>query len=622
MPGLCGIIDADRPVDLATRLTRMTTRMVHHSWYAQDAHVDPEAAIARVSLGSVNTAPQPVTNEDGSILAFMDGEVYDDDAVRRKLQAAGHVLRGASHAELLVHGFEERGPEFFAGLHGSFVAALWDASNHRLLLVSDRFGSKPLYFAMVPGTLLFASEIKALLAEPAVSRQLSFRGFAQFFTFGQFLGEETLWEKIRLLPAAGCLTYDAPTEGLTVSTYWRPGYSASDASTSDTQHLDRIDDAFKKAVDRRVRGTQHLGLSLSGGLDARTILGVLDSDPPLQTITMGIEGSIDHRAAEQLARLAGRSHHSYVLNTEFLGDFENHLRRMVHLTDGQYLSQCIVMPTLPFYRERGIEVLLRGHAGELMHMDKAYNFSLDPAALAIRDGAGLEQWLYRRLTSHMSQDLRDRLFAPAHQEQMESLTRASLQACLRDSEGIDPPAQRIAHLFLGQRVRRETTLSMVKFGSMVETRLPYLDNDLVDALMAAPVRLKLSDRIQGHILARRRPEFLKVVNANTGAPLGAGFLARSFAKLRLKVFAKLGFRGYQPYERLGRWLREDLRPMVQKILVDSPLRERGYFNAATVKSVVEGHLNRGENHTFLLMALMIFEIGQQEFCDGARCAGA
>ena len=162
---------------------------------------------------------------------------------------------------------------------------------------------------------------------------------------------------------------------------------------------------------------------------------------------------------------------------------------MVHLTDGQYLSRkvhCRSVPTLPFYRERGIEVLLRGHAGELMHMDKAYNFSLDIAALAIRDDTGLEQWLYRRLTSHMSQELRSRLFALAHQEQMESLARESLQACLHDSEGIEPPAQRIAQLFLSQRVRRETTLSMVKFGSMVETRLPYLDNDLVDALMAAP----------------------------------------------------------------------------------------------------------------------------------------
>ena len=129
--------------------------------------------------------------------------------------------------ELLVHGFEEWGPEFFAGLHGSFVAALWDAPNRRLMLVNDRFGSKPLYFTLVPGSLLFASEIKALLFEPGVSRQLSLRGFAQFFTFGQFLGDETLWEKIRLVPAAGCLTYDAPTKRLTESTYWRPKHSAS-----------------------------------------------------------------------------------------------------------------------------------------------------------------------------------------------------------------------------------------------------------------------------------------------------------------------------------------------------------------------------------------------------------
>ncbi len=615
MAGICGYVNSQPTMDGLDLLPEMMGALKHHPWYQTNSFHSDQLGLGRVFLGFVNTADQPARNEDGSLLAMMDGEIYEYTAQRKGLEADGHVFRGTSQAEVLIHGFEQEGPQFFQKLNGAFAAAIWDEKKRRLLLVNDRFGMKPLYYVAMPGKFLLASEIKALLAEPAVSRKLNQRGFAQFFTFGQFLGEETLWESIRLLPAASCLFYDAPTERLTVSTYWRPQVSASEKALTNAQHLDRIDDAFKQAVDRRVCGTQNLGLSLSGGLDARTILGVLGSEPPLKTITMGIEGSIDLRAAEELSRLAGRPHHPYVLNTQFLGDFEKHLRHMVHLTDGQYLSQCIVMPTLPFYRQHGIEVLLRGHAGELMHMDKAYNFSLDASALAIRDDVGLEQWLYRRLNCHMSQELRDRLFAPAQQEQMESLVRESLRACLRDAEGIDPPVQRIAHIFLRQRVRRETSLSMVKFGSMVETRLPYVDNALVDALMAAPIHLKLSDRIQGHILRRRRPEFLNVVNANTGARMGAGWFARKAAGLRLKVLAKLGVRGYQPYERLGRWLREDLKPLVHKLLLNPRFLDRGYFNPATVQEVVDGHLNQGQNHTFLLMALMIFELGQQEFVD-------
>jgi asparagine synthase (glutamine-hydrolysing) len=273
------------------------------------------------------------------------------------------------------------------------------------------------------------------------------------------------------------------------------------------------------------------------------------------------------------------------------------------------------MPTLPVYRELGVEVLLRGHAGELLHMDKAYNYSLDREALALRNETALENWLFHRLRTHMVEAVSGPLFAPAYQNQLDSLARESLRSALRESEGVEPAVQRVGHLFLSQRLRRETALSMVKFGSLVEPRLPYLDNEVVDALMAAPPGLKLSDRIQAHILRLRRPAFLGVVNANTGTRLGAGPLARLVARARLKVFAKLGVRGYQPYERLGLWLREGLRPFVEHLLLSERCLERGIFHPPTVRATVEQHVSGRKNHTFLLMALMIFELGQREFVD-------
>jgi hypothetical protein len=329
-----------------------------------------------------------------------------------------------------------------------------------------------------------------------------------------------------------------------------------------------------------------------------------------------MKGSLDHQCAAELARLAGRPHHPYVLSTAFLDRFEDHLRAMVRLTDGQYLSQCIVMPTLPMYRELGIEVLLRGHAGELMHMDKAYSFSLDAAALGLRDGAALEGWLARRLRAHMIDDTAEPLFVPAFHGQVEGLARESLREALRPSDGVGPAVQRVWHLFVTERLRRETALSMVKFGSLVETRLPYLDNDLVDLLLAAPPGLKVGETIQTHILRKRMPSFLGVTNANTGALMGAGKLARRLAGLRLKVLAKLGVPGYQPYERLGLWLRRELRPLVERLLLSPRCLGRGVFNPDAVRGVVRRHLNNEANHTFLLMALMIHETGQRELIDG------
>jgi asparagine synthase (glutamine-hydrolysing) len=623
MPGIFGLVNCAPRMDLSADLAAMADQLRHHSWYQESRHIDNCGGIAlgRITLGFVNRAKQPASSEDHSLLAMMEGEVYDYAERRRELSAAGHTFLTDSHAELLVHGYESKGKAFFSDLNGSFVAAIWDVRSRRLVLVNDRFGMKPLYYAKLPGRLLFASEIKALLTNHDVPRKPDPRGIAQFFGFGQLLGEDTMLAAVRHMPAGGWFIYDAASDSLTQESHWRLETTSASQEESETNLLDRIDVAFKRAVDRRAAGTGHLGLSLSGGLDARSILAVLDPGTPITTVCLGVEGSMDHNSAQQMANLFGCRHRNFYLTTQFLSNFEEHLRWLVHVTDGHYQSQCVTVPTLPVYRELGIEVLLRGHAGELLHMNKAYSYSLDRDALGIRDGNLLEEWLYQHLGAFVSTSGAGPLFAKSYTS-MESLARESLRACLAQSAHLEPPAHRVWHLFLTQRLRRETALSMVEFGSQVETRLPFLDNELIDLLFSVPPQLKIGDKIQAHILRRRRPAFLKVINANTGAPMGAGPLRSMAAKVRLKVLAKLGVRGYQPYEKLGRWLREELRPLVCRLLLSDRCLDRGVFDPQTVRAVVDGHLAGRRNHTFLLMAMMIFELGQREFIDGDSYSAA
>jgi asparagine synthase (glutamine-hydrolysing) len=224
-------------------------------------------------------------------------------------------------------------------------------------------------------------------------------------------------------------------------------------------------------------------------------------------------------------------------------------------------------------------------------------------------------WLWRRLQAFMLDGTNGRLFAAAHRGEMETLARESLSSCLRETARTEPPIHRIWHLFLNQRLRRETALSMVEFDSMVETRLPYIDNELIDELFAAPPELKLDDTIQSHILRRHRPEFLRIVNVNTGTVVGAGPMRRSVSKFRMKVLAKLGVKGYQPYERLGLWLRRELRPLVQRLLLSDRALGRGIFDPDSMRTVVDNHLLGRQNHTYLILAMMIFEASQREFID-------
>jgi asparagine synthase (glutamine-hydrolysing) len=417
---------------------------------------------------------------------------------------------------------------------------------------------------------------------------------------------------VKVLPAATILTFDASSNHIALHPYWRGAERIGKRPATRAEAFDAIEDAFVQSVRRRQ--TSHgscLGLSLSGGLDARTILGTLEhSQGNLTTLCMGMRGSQDHKSSTKLARIVGCQHHNHVLDAAFLADFGRHLYDMVRLTDGQYLSQCIIMSTLPSYQRLGVRVLLRGHGGELMHMAKAYNYSLDAAALQLRSESELEDWLWKRLSAYLQVGLERPLFAE-RQLQGELAARESLRAALAETPHDEAPAQRIAHLFLDQRVRRETMLSMVKFRSVLEPRLPYLDRRLIECLLAVPADWKLGDEIQMHILRKHQPRFCDVANSNTGAPLGAGKLRRSYARLRTRMFGKLGVPGYQPYERLGLWLRRDLAMLVRSILLSDSCLDRGVFCADTIRQVVQRHLTGQRNHTYLIMALMIFEVGQR-----------
>lgn len=180
------------------------------------------------------------------------------------------------------------------------------------------------------------------------------------------------------------------------------------------------------------------------------------------------------------------------------------------------------------------------------------------------------------------------------------------------------PVDRLWQLFLSARLHRETALSMHMFGCFATVRMPYVDNDVVDTLLGLPAAMKLGDELQTEILRRRKPAFLNVVNSNTGARMGAGRVERELALFRMRVGAKLGLKGYQPYERLGLCLKRELRPFVEHVLLSDEFLARGLFTPDAVKRGIAEHMAGRANHTFLLMSLLIFELGQQMLSDPER----
>ena len=595
MPGLCGIVrsadDRESSVDLAPGLEHLR----RFAWHVPSGLELAGASLGHVAVSSPAGSADSGLAADGDLSIAFDGEIYGGPA--------GEGSVAARVAEALL----AEGPSYFAGVHGCFACAVWDAASRRLSIATDRFGMRPVYWAHVDGRFLFASEPGALL-KCGVRADADEGGLAQFLAFGHLLGDTTLHADVRVVPAACWLTYDSVADSVTVQPYAHRAETPQ--SRADANWLELIEDRAVAAVGSACATDGVLGLSLSGGLDARTILGLAPRDATVTCVSLGIPGSIDHRAARTLATLAGQPHRELTLDGDFLGRVPELLWRMVDLTDGEYLDQGIVLSTLPAYRELGIQTLLRGHAGELMHMSKAYAFSVDDRALGLTTKAALVDWLWQHLTDYMIGSLDEAHFEGPFARRLREMARAALERQVSAWDDVQPVPQRLWHLFVAERLRRETAASLQLFRNYVEVRVPFLEPALVDALLAAPPSLKIRDDIQAFLLRRHRPAFLDVVNANTGAPLAAGRVKTAIGRAKLRAYAKLGVPGYQPYERLGLWLARDLQPLLRRTLLDDAFLDRGILDRRTVSSLIDQHARRERNHTFLLMALLVLAARQ------------
>lgn len=594
---------------IAPSTAQMRAAMPDLPWHAEE-HV----CLPGVSLSARSRDGNAVFEYGlgkNAIVAVIAGTILDYAVQRRRLEHRGCHFTTNSHAELFLLGFLLDSCAFVQKLDGSFAAAIWDGRHQQLHLVSDRFGMKPLYYSARPGRLSFGTKIGPLLHQAGVSGRLSETGVAQFFRFRQFLGEDTLYEDIQLVPASSCLTCDVAAGSIRISRYWdlRRAFDGAPAP-SEAAALEGIEAAFRRSMKRCLSDAGPLGLSLSAGLDSRTILAFVPGHMPLSCVTLGSPGSMDCRLAGRLAGTFGRPHHACVLDNRFRSEYEAQFRRMVELTDGQYVSTAIVMPSLAVYRSLGVNTLLRGHGGELMHMDKAYGYSLaDPCAGP--EGKALAPWLCQRLGGALPETEARALLRPPYRETVGAASQASLDAACEEAAEVGPASRSISYLFIRQFLRRATALSMAKFGSVAETRLPFVDREVIAALMAAPPGLRFGDAIQTWLLRREAPALLDVPNSNTGAPLGAGALRRQLCHGRLRVLARLGMPGYQPYERVGRWLRQDLQPFMRSVLLSAACLDRGVLAPDAVRQIIDDHTGGRRNHTFLIITMMVFELGQQ-----------
>lgn len=365
MCGIAGIADRrgigpdDRRLIDAMLLSLAHRGPDDHASHAEDGAV---LGARRLSIIDIARGRQPVTNEDGTIIAVQNGELYNFVELREQLLAGGHTLRSDGDTETIVHLYEDYGDRLVDHLRGMYALAVWDARRGHLLLARDRLGKKPLYWRHHAGRLTFGSELKALLADPALAAEVDEQALTSFLAYQYVPAPASILRGVQKLPPASTLVWDGGEPK--VERYWWPAYEPKSARAFE-EDRDECIEILREAVRIRLRSDVPVGAFLSGGIDSALVTGLMAelSDKPVRTFTIGFtEPRLDERAhAEAVARVFATQHTSVVVDLDAI----DLLPRLAQAYDEPFGDPSAI-PTLrvAHVAAQDLKVVLTGDGGD------------------------------------------------------------------------------------------------------------------------------------------------------------------------------------------------------------------------------------------------------------------
>jgi asparagine synthase (glutamine-hydrolysing) len=565
MCGLAGFAGQGTRADLE----RMTDALAHRGPDGEGFFVDEALAVflghRRLAIVDVAGGYQPMWNEDDTVGVVFNGEIYNHAELRAELRALGHRFASDhSDTEVLVHGYEEWGAELPIRLNGMFAFAIFEARKRQIFLARDRFGEKPLYYALNRNGLAFASEMTALAEHPAVSRSIDQRALQKFFAYGYIPAPYAIYSGVNKLPGGHCLTYDIPSGRADIKRYWRfelePDESLGDADEG--RLVEECAALLEQAAKRRLMSDVPLGVFLSGGLDSSSVLAALARFVPgerLNTFTIGFtEPSYDESPhARVVAAHLGTQHHEDILDLNRARDLiPSLLARM-----DEPLGDASILPThlLSAFTRKKVTVALSGDGGDELFAGYDPFLALGPAQAYSRMMPALGHKGLRRLAdfiprsaANMSLDFKLRRslqglsypqnvwlpvwMAPLDPKDFKDLFEAPMRfedlydeaIALWDRKPDAPVVDRALEFFTNFYLQDDILMKVDRaamFNSL-ESRAVFLDNDLVEFCRRLPNRFKFRHGDRKYLLkkvARRLlpPAIVDRKKKGFGIPLAA-----------------------------------------------------------------------------------------------------
>jgi asparagine synthase (glutamine-hydrolysing) len=617
MCGIVGIFNVDgKPISINI-LRKMTDTIVHRGPDGEGYWTNSFIGFGHRRLAIIDLSPlghQPMQNDDGSLIISYNGEVYNFLELRVELEALGYKFHSKTDTEVILKSYEHWGKECINKFNGMFAFAIWNNKENELFLARDRYGVKPLYYFAKNGVFIFSSEIKAILRHPDVSVNVCIEALNEYFSFQNIFSDLTLFENIKMLPAASIMTLKlGDRDSLKIKQYWDYDFRKEDVK-SEGEYVEELRRLFEQAVNRQLISDVEIGSYLSGGMDSGSITCIAAKNiRDLKTFTCGFDlssasglelGYDERNKAEFLSNKYKTEHYEVVLKA---GDMERIMKYLIWHLEDLRVGQSYPNYYVSRLASKFVKVVLSGSGGD--ELFAGYPWRYYRAVVNYDWNHYIEKYYkyWQRLIpdsykpDFFQPDIYPRIWNYQTEEVFKNVLAHKALKETSHEEYVNLSLYFEIKTFLQGILLVEDKLSMAH---SLETRVPFLDNDLVDLAMKIPVHFKLKNlseviRINENEPGPKIEKFYYQTND------GKIIMRKALSQYVPDSFTTGTKQGFSAPD--ASWFKGESIDYIKNLLVNKKARIYEYVQPKMVQELMNEHFEGKTNRRLLIWSLLCFE---------------
>jgi asparagine synthase (glutamine-hydrolysing) len=629
MCGIAGIFNLNGEPVSPVSLRRMTDAIKHRGPDSEGFYVDSFVGLGHRRLAIIDLSRaghQPMIAEDKAFAITYNGEIYNFQDLKAELENLGHKFRSRTDTEVVLHAYVQWGVECLKRFNGMFAFVIWDRTRQELFIARDRYGIKPLYYTFDGPVFLFGSEQKAILTYPEIPKKLDLEALLEYFTFQNIFTDRTLLKGVKMFPAGhwARLALGHLTDALELNPYWDFNFKEPDLPAEEEEYTEELDHLFCRAVKRQLVSDVELGSYLSGGMDTGSITSIAARQLPyIKTFTCGfdlhsasgLELAFDEREkAELMSYLFRTEHYDMVLKA---GDMERILPKLAWHLEEPRVGQSYPNFYAAQLASKFVKVILSGTGGDELFGGYPWRYYRAVVNDNFEHYVDKYYIYWQRLIPNKA--IKE-VFAPVWEEVKHVWTRDIFRDVFtRRLSSLERPEDYINHslyfeakTFLHGLLVVEDKLSMAHG---LETRVPFLDNDLVDFAVQLPIRMKLHNLAEVIRLNENEPapKTTKYFQRTRDGKLILRRVMEKYIPVEVTRAEKQGFSAPD-----ASWFKGDSIDYVRHLLYDDRARIYEILDRDAVLKLVDEHLEGKQNRRLFIWSLLNVEWWMRGFLQGER----